>query len=171
VIGPHLAGKWAMYRCRYFVCALLLVSTNSIADKYSVNVTRKEQNFYRADGTNLTIETRFCYAFAYSEESILDSTSNVLHFLQSRDQCDIAAYYGPATVRPGKYEVTVTRKDSNFYEVVGTSYLLKTMLCLELALMENAILDVSGGRFGRLYFLDSQSKCDIEEVLSRRMRP
>lgn len=150
------------------VCALLVVCTEALAEKYSVNVTRKEQNFYRVDGTNLTIETRYCYAYAYGEESILDSNANVLHFLQSRDRCDVSAYYGPATVKPGKYKVTVSRKDSNFYEVTGTNFLLKTMLCLELALVEEAVLDVSGRR---IYFLNSRSDCGVEEILSKRSTP
>jgi hypothetical protein len=41
-----------------------------------------------------------------------------------------------------QYSVTVTRRDSNFYEIDSTGLFLETSMCLELSLMQNAVLDV-----------------------------
>jgi len=39
--------------------------------KYSITVTRKGQDFYQIDGTNIFIKTRYCYEYSYSQDAIL----------------------------------------------------------------------------------------------------
>lgn len=39
--------------------------------KYSVNITRKDADLYKIDGTDLYIKTKYCYEYCYSEEVIL----------------------------------------------------------------------------------------------------
>jgi len=39
--------------------------------RYSVTVTRKDQDFYKIDGTNIFIKTRYCYEYSYSQDAIL----------------------------------------------------------------------------------------------------
>jgi hypothetical protein len=39
--------------------------------KYKVNITRKDADLYRIDGTDFYIRTKYCYRYCYSEEVIL----------------------------------------------------------------------------------------------------
>jgi hypothetical protein len=69
-----------------------------------------------------------------------------------------------------KYKVTVTREETNFYRVDGTDYYVKTRLCLELAMRQEAILVWNGrGSFSnKLIFISSYrdaKSCDVEAVL------
>jgi hypothetical protein len=67
------------------------------------------------------------------------------------------------------YKVQVTRASDNLYEVVGQGIYLKTRLCLELALMEDAIVKIespNGYNVGEIIFVGSGGeKCDIEKLL------
>ncbi len=45
-------------------------------DKYTVELTRIDSNFYQICGTSLYIETRYCYEYAIREDAILNITSN-----------------------------------------------------------------------------------------------
>lgn len=38
---------------------------------YKVDITRKDANLYKIEGTNLYIKTEYCYEYCYSEEVIL----------------------------------------------------------------------------------------------------
>ena len=148
-----------------------LLPAEVVAQKYSVSVTRKEQNFYEVTASRLFIETRYCYAYVYFEDSLLDVGAAKIHFLGSKDSCDVAAYYRSATIKPGKYAVTVSRKDDNLYEIFGANIILRTAICLELALGEDAVLNWSAPGFGRLYFPNSKTDCMVESALTRRATP
>lgn len=54
----------------------ILVPSKLDVGTYKVNVTRKATNLYQIAGTQIYIETRYCYEYAYSEEVILDITGN-----------------------------------------------------------------------------------------------
>lgn len=45
-------------------------------------------------------------------------------------------------LKSGKYEVELTRKDSNLYHICGTKYYIKTRYCYEYATYDDAILVV-----------------------------
>lgn len=64
------------------------------------------------------------------------------------------------------YEVNLTRKGSNVYEVFGTSSYIKTSSCLSLALGEEAYLTISPSGFGRLRF-DDGGDCMVEAVYTK----
>lgn len=38
---------------------------------YSVTVTRRSKDFYRVDGTEIYLTTRFCYHYGYSDKAVL----------------------------------------------------------------------------------------------------
>lgn len=61
----------------------------------------------------------------------------------------------------GKYEVEVSKKEDNWYEVYGTDNMIKTSMCLSLALNEKAILSMDGYSAGELIFDDGDS-CNVE---------
>lgn len=41
-----------------------------------MKVTREDSNFYRICGTDIFVETRYCYEYATREEVLLNVTSN-----------------------------------------------------------------------------------------------
>lgn len=118
--------------------------------------TRKGNNVYKIDGKDIIIQTRYCYVYAYSEEAIFKASGygGELIFLDSKDKCDVKAVFGLSKQKPGKYVVTVSREDDDWYEVLGTDSYIKTSTCLSLALGEEAYLTVSASGFGQLRFED-----------------
>lgn len=142
----------------------------AMSQKYSVSVTRKFQNFYQVDGRQFFIATRYCYVYAYSEDAILDVAQQQIHFLNSRDACDVNSYYTAARLSPGRYSVTVSRKEDNLYEVSGGGMLIRTSLCLELALADDAVLSWEGIG-GTLHFLSARENCDVAQLLTRTRSP
>lgn len=54
----------------------VFVPTKIDKGKYSVEVTRIDSNFYQICGTELYIETQYCYEYATREEVVLNITSN-----------------------------------------------------------------------------------------------
>ncbi|MEE0974985.1 MAG: hypothetical protein UH853_04645 [Muribaculaceae bacterium] len=46
------------------------------------------------------------------------------------------------SLKSGKYQIELTRKDSNLYHVCGTDYYIKTRYCYEYATYDDAILVV-----------------------------
>jgi hypothetical protein len=66
-----------------------------VAERYSVNVRRIEQNLYRETLSKTIIETRYCYEYAYGEDAILQWQGkygdNWLLFIESEQKCDVIA--------------------------------------------------------------------------------
>ena len=138
------------------------------AENYEVNLTRKGSNVYKIDGKDIIIQTRYCYVYAYSEEAIFKTSGygGEVIFFDSKDKCDVKAVFGVSKQKPGKYAVTVSREDDDWYEVFGTSSYIKTSSCLSLALGEEAYLTIANSGFGRLRFKDGND-CMVEGVYTR----
>lgn len=139
-----------------------------LAENYEVSLTRKGSNVYKIDGKDIIIQTRYCYVYAYSEEAIFKASGygGELIFFDSKDKCDVKAVFGLSKQKPGKYVVTVSREDDDWYEVLGTDSYIKTSTCLSLALGEEAYLTISASRFGRLRFEDGDD-CMVEGVYTK----
>jgi len=139
-----------------------------LAENYAVSLTRKGSNVYKIDGDDLIIQTRYCYVYAYSEEAIFKTSGygSELIFLDSKDKCDVKAVFGASKQNPGKYAVTVSRDDDDWYEVFGSNSYLKTSSCLSLALGEEAYLTISASGFGQLRFQDGND-CMVEGVYTK----
>ena len=138
------------------------------AENYEVNLTRKGSNVYKIDGKDIIIQTRYCYVYAYSEEAIFKTSGygGEVIFFDSKDKCDVKAVFGVSKQKPGKFVVTVSREDDDWYEVFGTSSYIKTSSCLSLALGEEAYLTISPSGFGRLRF-DDGDDCMVEAVYTK----
>jgi len=138
------------------------------AENYEVSLTRKGSNVYKVDGKDIIIQTRYCYVYAYSEEAIFKSSGygGEVIFFDSNDKCDVKAVFGVSKQKPGKYVVTVSREDDDWYEVFGTNSYIKTSSCLSLALGEEAYLTVSPSGFGSLRFEDGND-CMVEGVYTK----
>lgn len=138
------------------------------AENYEVNLTRKGSNVYKIDGKDIIIQTRYCYVYAYSEEAIFKTSGygGEVIFFDSKDKCDVKAVFGLSKQKPGKYVVTVSREDDDWYEVFGTNSYIKTSSCLSLALGEEGYLTISPSGFGRLRFKDGDD-CMVEGVYTK----
>lgn len=126
----------------------------AVAENYEVSLTRKGRNVYKVDGKDIIIQTRYCYIYAYSEEALFKTSgySGEVIFFDSKDKCDVKAVFGVSKQKPGKYVVTVSHEDDNWYQIFGTSSYIKTSSCLSLALGEEAYLTIANSGFGRLRF-------------------
>lgn len=147
---------------------LCLAAGPARAENYEVNLTRKGSNVYKIDGKDIIIQTRYCYVYAYSEEAIFKTSGygGEVIFFDSKDKCDVKAVFGVSKQKPGKYVVTVSREDDDWYEVFGTSSYIKTSSCLSLALGEEAYLTISPSGFGQLRFEDGND-CMVEAVYTK----
>ena len=139
-----------------------------LAENYEVSLTRKGSNVYKIDSKDIIIQTRYCYVYAYSEEAIFKASGygGELIFFDSKDKCDVKAVFGLSKQKPGKYVVTVSREDDDWYEVLGTDSYIKTSTCLSLALGEEAYLTMSASGFGQLRFEDGDD-CMVEGVYTK----
>ena len=139
-----------------------------LAENYEVSLTRKGSNVYKIDGKDIIIQTRYCYVYAYSEEAIFKASGygGELIFFDSKDKCDVKAVFGLSKQKPGKYVVTVSREDDDWYEALGTDSYIKTSTCLSLALGEEAYLTISASGFGQLRFEDGDD-CMVEGVYTK----
>ena len=145
-----------------------LQAAPALAENYEVNLTRKASNVYKIDGKDIIIQTRYCYVYAYSEEAIFKTSgySGEVIFFDSKDKCDVKAVFGVSKQKPGKYVVTVSREEDDWFEVFGTSSYIKTSSCLSLALGEEAYLTIANSGFGRLRFKDGND-CMVEGVYTK----
>ncbi|WP_231604122.1 hypothetical protein [Leclercia sp. J807] len=137
------------------------------ANTWEINVTRKDGNVYQISGKDVYVNTKYCYVYAYSEDAYLriDGYDKKLIFTDSKDSCDVADVFGKVNINTGKYEVEVSKKEDNWYEIYGTDNNIKTSMCLSLALNEKAILDVNSYGSGELIFDDGDS-CSVEGIYS-----
>ena len=139
-----------------------------LAENYEVNLTRKGSNVYKIDGKDIFIQTRYCYVYAYSEESIINSSGHddKLIFFHSNEHCDIKAVFGAAAIGHGEYYITVSHEDEDWYEVDGQGYFVRTCCCLSLALGESAYLTIGPYGFGTLRF-DDGDECTVEGIYAK----
>lgn len=151
------------------LAALMTLQTWPVlAENYEVSLTRKGSNVYKIDAEDIIIQTRYCYVYAYSEEAIFKASGygGEVIFFDSKDKCDVKAVFGASKQKPGKYAVTVSREDDDWYEVIGTNSYIKTSSCLSLALGEEAYLTISAPGFGQLRFEDGND-CMVEGVYTK----
>ena len=148
---------------------LIMFAGAASADDYDLSVTRKGSNLYKVDGKDLYIHTRYCYEYVYSEDSLLrmSGTSGKIVFIDEGSSCEVKAVFGASNQSPGKYKVSVSREDDDWYEVFGTDTYIKTSMCLNLALGDDAILKLSGPGYGSLYFIDDDDDCMVEGVYTQ----
>jgi hypothetical protein len=73
--------------------------------------------------------------------------------------------YGTSAQRAGKYVVTVSHEEDDWYEVQGEGLYIKTFACLSLALGEEAILSIDAN--GRGTLVVDGDRCMVEGVYSR----
>lgn len=101
---------------KFTIIILLIFLTISISilyalsSKYEIQITRKAQNLYKVSGSDLWIETKYCYEYSYSETVIMDYsgygyTKGELIFKNGR-KCDISEIYESRNVNRGTKALT-----------------------------------------------------------------
>ncbi|MGB6847389.1 MAG: hypothetical protein WBG05_04200 [Thermoanaerobaculia bacterium] len=68
---------------------LTLIVGVASAEKYRVTVTREGSNLYRVVGTDTYVKTRYCYAYVYYEDALVDTDEMMIYFLDSDDECEV----------------------------------------------------------------------------------
>ena len=136
------------------------------AELYKVQARRLDSNLYELDRGKAYALTRYCYEYTYGDDAIVDWSGygGDIVFKDSGTKCDIKKLLSPISPDGGLYKLSVSRESDNLYEIVPQGVFLKTDLCLELALMDDAILDWDGTS-GELLFKNAGTKCDVHKIL------
>lgn len=139
------------------------------AANYDVAVSRETSNVYRVIGSDTYIHTRWCYEYVHYEDSLLrmHGYGGEIIFLDSGGKCDVKAVYGKADLSPGRYDVTVSHEEDDWYEAWGTNSFIRTSYCLHLGLVSEALLRLDAYGGGSLVFLDGGGNCTVEGVYTR----
>lgn len=154
---------------KFFVVVFILIifPLEVFANDYRVNVTKEDGDMYKVAGEDVVINTRYCYEYVYSEDSLLKMRgySSELIFIDSDSRCDVKAVYESVAQTAGNYSVSVSQEDDNWYEIWGQNLYIRTSFCLSLALGEDAVLSLQSGGFGTLYI--RREECPVEGVYSK----
>ena len=67
---------------------------------------------------------------------------------------ELSALLVPSSPDAGNYEVTVTHKASDLYEIIGSNMLIRTQYCFEFVYYQEAILQLTYNGTGRLIFIE-----------------
>ena len=122
------------FRFIFMTCLMAILFTSSSS------LSTSRANSYDITGIYEKVELK-------SGSKVLDSYGNVK---------DAKAVYVPTKIDTGKYEVELTRIDSNFYQICGTNLYIETKYCYEYATRDDAILNVTssyGYTRGEVIFL------------------
>ena len=124
---------------KIFKLLLLLLTTVLVSSASSVLYTSSK--IYDLTGVYEKVELE-------SGSKSMDSYGNIK---------DAKAVFVPTKIDTGKYEVELTRIDSNFYQICGTNLYVETKYCYEYAARDDAILNITsnyGYTRGEVIFLD-----------------
>lgn len=124
---------------KIFKLLLLLLTTVLVSSASSVLCTSSK--IYDLTGVYEKVELE-------SGSKSMDSYGNIK---------DAKAVFVPTKIDTGKYEVELTRIDSNFYQICGTNLYVETKYCYEYAARDDAILNITsnyGYTRGEVIFLD-----------------
>lgn len=148
---------------------VLLSFTQAGAEEFELKVVRAGANLYAVPAEDLYIQTEYCFEI---EESAsvrlnLDETLSRMTFQDSGAQCDVTLVYGRSTLKPGRYKLSVTRLDDNWYGLDGEEAALKTSGCLSLVEQAEAELDMQEDGTGVLSLPTVDEQCRVEGIYTR----
>lgn len=153
---------------RMFVSLLALgFSTLAFADSYGVNVTRVGSDIYKIVSEDILIHTKGCYKYVTDERSFLEMRgfTGALDFIDSGGKCEVRAVYKRSEPDVGNYPVTVSRRNTDWYEIRGQGMFIKTNSCFSRAIDKDATLSLSSEGDGTL--IVEGDECTVEGVYSR----
>lgn len=126
-----------MYKVLSAIFSILLPITMSS----STTDTLSEASSYDIAGIYEKVELK-------DGAKVMDSYGNIK---------DAKAVYVPTKIDTGKYEIELTKIDSNFYQIYGTNLYIETKYCYEYATRDDAILNITsnyGYTRGEVIFLE-----------------
>ncbi|MCG5031551.1 hypothetical protein MAF45_08860 [Mesosutterella sp. OilRF-GAM-744-9] len=135
------------------------------ADSYTATLTRRSSNLYEEESSRFLVKTKYCFEYAYSEDSLIDTNRQSVYFKDSRETCDLEGIYRPVRLPAGRYRAEVNREDDGWYQT-DAGFFLHSSLCLELALYEKAALRLSGRGTGRMKFENGET-CPIDGIYQK----
>jgi len=146
---------------------LLFDVINAKCDEYRVTVSRESSNIYRIIGKDIYIMTKYCYEYVYYEEALLRmfGYKGEIVFLESGGKCDVDGVFGAVVLNDGDYKVTITMKETGWYEVEYLDLLIKSSICLRICMFEEVVLRIKNG-WGKIIFEDGSS-CYIDGIYKR----
>lgn len=154
---------WASIIALIVVAPLTAHAAPASAQRASVTLTRKQKNLYKVDGQPFWIRTRYCYEYGYGEDAAL-SDYEVL-FIDSGAKCDVRDILKETVVRTGTYRVNATQEEDDLYSTFDGVF-IRTSMCLQLAVGEEAILKVDGYN-SALVFPSGGTRCAVENLYSK----
>lgn len=162
------------YLVGILLLAMALVPAIALASDYEVTVNRQGSNLYSVNGQQVLIRTQNCYEYGYGTDAVLHvdgywgalGAVGSLIFTDDNTACGVAGVYTPSYESAGEYSVSVSEEGDNWYGIEGTSLYIQTSLCVNYVYDENAVLKLSGFGSGTLYFLDSNSSCNVSGIYS-----
>lgn len=149
--------------------ATLLPLATAHAETYAIGVSHKATNLYKIDGKDMLIHTRDCDAYGYTGNASLKTgeAGAELRFNDTKEKCAVEGVYDAAKPSKKKYGVTISRVETDWFEVSGSKLYLKSEpRCLLMAIKEPVTLEVSGDVGGYLIF-PSGKKCKVEGMYNR----
>ncbi|KFE52410.1 hypothetical protein IV02_08220 [Pseudomonas syringae] len=139
----------------------------AVADSYPISVTRKSANLYKVDGRDTFILTKHCHEYAHGDAAILDAygTTGDLKFPEADSDCPVKAVLGKSEPPSGEYKIQISQEGDDWYEIYGQGLYIHTIGCFNMAMSEDAILQLSAGGYGSLTIEDDQ--CTVDGVYSK----
>ena len=143
--------------------SLTLPSMTVAQSRYEVSVSRESRNLYKVNSQPFWIKTKYCYEYAYYEDSLLSNYEII--FLDSGSKCNVDTIYRELSPASGNYEVSVSVEGDAYSTMDGKLFV--TPYCYEYVYYEDSIFRSNGYGGGRLIFLDSGETCEVERVLQK----
>lgn len=110
--------------------------------------------FVSADYITNSTASSYDIANIYEKVELKDGSKSIDSYGNVKE---VKAVLVPTKIETGKYQVEITRIDSDFYQICGTSLYIETKYCHEYAQREEAILNITsiyGYTRGEVIFLE-----------------
>lgn len=104
--------------------------------------------------TKSTASSSYDIANIYEKVELKDGSKSIDNYGNVKDA---KAVLVPTKIETGKYQIEITRIDTDFYQICGTSLYIETKYCHEYAMREEAILNITsnyGYTRGEVIFLE-----------------
>ena len=154
---------------RYLVMVILvlLIFANPVcAEEYEISVTQVGENLFWEPEQEVFIQTEYCFVDLGSAKVLLQANGySGLLVISEKTRCDVKNFFGKTQLDPGKYSITVTREDENWYAIEGKSAALNTSDCRALIKSAPAELLIDENATAKLTF--ANETCQVKGIYSK----
>jgi hypothetical protein len=159
------------------VCLLVLLVLSGCASSapeesgprkiHAVTVTRDSPNVYRVQGSDVLLFTRGCRQEASQRAATLSmwgASRGELAFSASAPSCTVRRTFGVADMEEGTYPAKVSRRGSDWYEVLGANRYLRTSDCWFMASSQDVTVTLYAGGTGGWLVFPAGVRCGVRAV-------